>query len=179
MWNQFQFDDRFEDAYLNQSCFISVDGVDCPINEPNPFDRGYYSHKLKHAGLRYEIGVCIRTGNIVWCNGGFRCGNFSDLAIARQSLIPELEQGEKIIADNGYKDRRYFINKFYYPEHREKIQKILARHENINGKFKRFTVIHVQFRHGEAKHIDCFYSVVNIIALAIKFGFEELTFSVE
>jgi hypothetical protein len=33
------FDNRFDGADGSSSCLISVDGTDCPINEPWPFDK--------------------------------------------------------------------------------------------------------------------------------------------
>ena len=39
------------------SAKITIDGTDCEINEPSPFDRKWFSHKLRGAGLRYEIGI--------------------------------------------------------------------------------------------------------------------------
>jgi len=46
-------------------CFVSLDGTDFSIYEPTPFDAKWYSHKLNGPGLRYEIGICLRTGDIV------------------------------------------------------------------------------------------------------------------
>ena len=37
------------------SCFISVDGTDCPVYEPSPFDRKMYLHKLNRPGVKYEV----------------------------------------------------------------------------------------------------------------------------
>ena len=65
-------------------CKVTLDGTDCPINEPVPFNPKYYSHKFKGPGLKYELGICIQTGWICWWNGPFPCGN-PDLAIARIS----------------------------------------------------------------------------------------------
>lgn len=47
---------------------MSVDGVDCAINEPTPFNPGYFSHKFRRAALRYEIGVTM-DGEAVLANG--------------------------------------------------------------------------------------------------------------
>jgi len=63
-------------SYPGQTIFITVDGTDFWVPEPKPFNPDYYSHKFNHAGLRYEIGICIVTGWIVWINGPFPCGPF-------------------------------------------------------------------------------------------------------
>ena len=76
---------------------ITVDGTDFRIQEPVPFDTGWFSHKFKGPGVRYEVGIAIQTGWIVWVNGPFMCGNWPDLRIARDSLHAELEAGEGYI----------------------------------------------------------------------------------
>ena len=53
---------------------MTVDGTDVMIWEPTPFSKMWYSHKFHGAELRYEIGMCIQTGDIVWVNGPFKCG---------------------------------------------------------------------------------------------------------
>ena len=88
-------------------CFISVDGTDCKITERRPFNSKYFSFKFKGPGLKYEIGLAIETGRIVWVNGGIPCRTH-DLTLARSKLVKKLLPDEKIIADGGYRDSRYF-----------------------------------------------------------------------
>lgn len=59
----------------------SVDRTDCPIFEPTPFDPKWVSHKFKGPGVRYEVGIAIGTGEIVWAFGPFPCGAYNDLNI--------------------------------------------------------------------------------------------------
>lgn len=40
----------------------SIDGVDFPIVEPNPFSSKWHSHKFHGARPRYEAGVAIGVG---------------------------------------------------------------------------------------------------------------------
>ena len=56
----------------------------------------------KSNGLKFEVGVCIQTGGIVWINGSFRCG-MADITIARQAVVSALEEGEMAEADGGYR----------------------------------------------------------------------------
>ena len=86
------------------NCLVTVDGTDCRINEPSPFSRSWFSHKFKGPGLRYEIGLCIQTGWIVWVNGPYPPGEWPDLRIARDRLVHLLEPGELYLADSGYSD---------------------------------------------------------------------------
>ena len=67
-----------------------------------PFSTEWYSHKFKGAGLCYEVGICIQTGDIVWFNGPFPCGEWPDLKIFRSKLKGKLPPGELVEADQGY-----------------------------------------------------------------------------
>lgn len=51
------------------NCLISVDGTHCPVNEPWPFEKKWYSHKFNGPAVAYEVAVGITTGFIVWING--------------------------------------------------------------------------------------------------------------
>ena len=66
----------------NKGHKVSIDGTDCSINEPTPFDTKWYSHKLKGPGLHYEVGICIVSGHIVWVSGPHECGSNPDFKIA-------------------------------------------------------------------------------------------------
>ena len=59
-------------------CMMSVDGTDCPIEKKG---RRWYSHKFKKPGVRYEVGVAIKSGDIVWINGPYPCGAYADIKI--------------------------------------------------------------------------------------------------
>ena len=86
---------------------MTVNGVNFPIQEPWPFvqekNKQWYSHKFKSVGLQYEIGICNKTGDIVWLNGPFPCGSCPDLEIFCLGLKNKLGPGEKVIADRGYR----------------------------------------------------------------------------
>ena len=84
---------------------MSVDGTDFRINEPQPFSPAWYSHKFKGAGVRYEVAICLQTGDVIWLNGPFPCGTYSDRVIARyEGLDDALDDGEMYVADGGYRD---------------------------------------------------------------------------
>ena len=107
---QIKFENRFMQD--NESiCKMTVDGTDCRIEEPQPFDRQWYSHKFRGPGVRYKIGLYIQTGCIVWVNGPFPCGSWPDLKIARADIFHKLAPGEKILADGGYIEMGEFMLK--------------------------------------------------------------------
>ena len=162
-----------------------MDGTDCRIQEPTPFDSKWFSHKFKAAALRYEVGVCIQTGEIVWVNGPFPCGHWPDLRIARNDLIFMVDQGERILADGGYRDgNQYFEtpNGLHNPDQRMKAA-ARARHETINRRLKQWTVLSKVFRHDMDKHGLCFHAVANISHMLMSTsgvdGVDHGTFQVE
>ena len=101
---QIRFENRYRDD-IGSECKISVDTTDCKVTErpAEPRWPGWKSHKFKGAAARYEVGVCIRTGGIVWINGPFPAGHNADVAIFRRFLRDELDDGEYVEADGGYR----------------------------------------------------------------------------
>jgi hypothetical protein len=152
------------------NCFISVDGTDFRILEPVPFDRKWYSHKINGPGLRYEIGMCISTGHIVWAHGGLPCGEWPDLRLSRDALIYFMSSTEKALADKGYRDKNYFVYSCNESEFRAEYKKIMAWHETVNRRLKKFGVLQCRFRHELHLHPRCFHAVVNLTQLMIENG---------
>jgi hypothetical protein len=90
------------------------------------------SHKLQGPGVYYEVGLNIRRGTIVWINGLAPCGEYPDLRSARSNYFLNLRAGELTIADDGYRDRTFFIYPQAFPETAHWQQQIRARHETFN-----------------------------------------------
>lgn len=151
----------------------SVDGTDFQIYEPTPFNPGWYSHKFKGPGLRYEVALAISTGDIVHINGPFPCGNYPDITIFRSKLKQMLEDGEMVEADRGYRGEYYHVRTTVdYDDDEELISKgkVLARHETVNRRFKQFGVLKQVFRHHIGVHRVVFESVVVLTQLSINNG---------
>ena len=81
---------------------VSVDCTDIPIEEPTRFSSKWFSHKFNGPGLRYEIGLSLQLGHIVWVNGPYPCGAWSDIKIFRDRMKLDLSKNERVEADNGY-----------------------------------------------------------------------------
>ena len=52
-------------------CLLMVDVTD---HETVELGKTFYSHKLKHSALRYEIALSILTGDICWVSGPYENG---------------------------------------------------------------------------------------------------------
>ena len=161
-WN----DRRGESSFFG--CWCSVDGTDKRIEEPTQFDRHWYSHKFKSAGVRYEVAISIDHGRIVWVNGPFRSGQYPDIKIFRSKLKLALDNNEHIVADNGYKDERCILANDIPAQWRSVHSKIRARHECINRPFKQFACLTTTFRHNITKHGHVFHAVANLTHLQME-----------
>ena len=122
----------------SNACKVSVDGTDFRIYKPNPFSSQWFSHKFKGPGLRYEVAVCILTGHVVWTHGPFPCGSYQDLSIYRIAMKSSLTAGEKVVADEGYKDPTCLLGSDVEGEHRKILATIRAKQETVKRRFKRF-----------------------------------------
>ena len=69
---------------------------------PKALVRSFWSHKFWNQVLRYEVALCIKTGDICWINGPDKCGNWNDIIIFRDSLMLEVEEGKRVEADECF-----------------------------------------------------------------------------
>jgi hypothetical protein len=130
---------------------MTIDGMDMPIWETYPFDPELYSYKLNGPGLRYEIAVCIQTGNIVWINGPYKPAQWVDISIFCDKLMWELLDGEWVVGDGGYQDG----NQFVIPKRtgpvwlQEMTAMATAQHETINSWMKVWAILRNAYKYGK------------------------------
>jgi hypothetical protein len=127
-------------------------------------------------GLRYEVGLCIITRYIFWVHGHFPCGRNNDIMIFRHILKEFLEKDEMVEAYDGYwgeaplkvKCPRCVSNPY---QNRKKQQRVRARQETMNKRFKQWGCSQQIFRHDWARHhLDVFRAVAIITQLCINSG---------
>ena len=153
-----------------------MDGTDFLCQPPSDGDerRSWYSHKLKRPAVRYEIGVAIQSGDIVWVNGPWRAGRYPDITIFQEGGLKDklLDEGERAEADLGYRGKPDTID---LPDEGP-FHLILAkkrarmRHETCNRRFKNWGCLTSNFRHGVDVHRDCMYAITVLTQLAIENG---------
>ena len=152
---------------------VSVDCTDCKILQKG---RSFASFKFaKKSGLRYEVGVAIMSGQIVWINGGFPCGLYNDLTIFRASLATMLDPQERVEADDGYAAESPYRAKvpsaMFNTEGARVYQKrVQGRHETVNTRLKAFKILSDVYRHDVVQHGYVFRAVAVIVQLSIKNG---------
>ena len=154
-----------------------MDGTDFRIQQQVPFWTGWYSYKFNGPGLRYEVGLSIQTGWIVWINGPYPPGRWPDINIFRHQLKNHLLPHERVEADDGYRgDRKVDCPGDNSPDLAQSHIKALVRgrHETVNRRMKQFAILHNTFRYDVGKHSYCFDAIAVVTQLNIEFGGEPL-----
>lgn len=123
------------------------------------------------------MALGIISGEIVWINGPFQAGEYSDLKIFREGGLAEaMDLGERAEADDGY---RGDATTFRVPadiltrqnEEADNMQKrVQGRHETVNARLKHFKILRDQYRHDITQHGYVFRAVAAIVQIAIKNG---------
>jgi hypothetical protein len=154
-------------------CLVSVDGTDFQI----PYHgRKFHSHKYKFgSALRYEVAVCILTGELVWINGPYPAGRWNDIAIFRNALKSMLDPGERVEADDGYRGESpgfvkcpQSIGQLAITESMQSL--VRRRHETVNKRFKQWGILKQVFRGDISKHNQVFRFVAIVTQIAIENG---------
>ena len=138
--------------------------------------RKFHSHKYKFgSAIRYEVALCIITGEIVWINGPYEPGIWNDLTIFRNALLSELGDGERVEADDGYRGEapRYVkcpksIGSVELTATMEAF--VRRRQETVNKRFKQWGILKQVYRGDTAKHGQPFRVCAIVTQLAIENG---------
>lgn len=133
--------------------------------------------EIQWAAVKYEVGVCIKTGHIVWVNGP-HVGSANDGTIFKDKLADLLADDEGAEVDAGYKghDKMKAPTVASTRVHRKEKSVVRGRHENVNGRLKIFNVLNVPFRHTKPrnelmeKHGICFHAIAVVTQLKFEFG---------
>ena len=146
------------------------------IHRQNAAPKAWFSHKFGGPGVRYEVGVCILTGWIVWVLGPFPCGDWPDISIFRFALKNMLEPNERVEADDGYvgEDPLHVkapASMVHDQDEKRKIMRsrVRSRHETVNKRLKQFKCLEI-FRHDVQLHGTCFRACAVLTQLEIENG---------
>lgn len=134
------------------------------------FNRKWNSHKSNRAALRYEVGICISNGDVIWIHGPFAAGRNRDLSIFRAKMKDYSDVGERVISDGGCNDPSCILKGELDRRYLEQHQLIRAKHERVNRRFKEFKCISAKFLHNLEKHSSCFFALANIVPILFEDG---------
>lgn len=187
-WDEDELGDDDGHIYI-----VSIDGVDCVCWETKhpefSVDPGMYSHKYKHAGLRYLVVLDIWHSKCVYIDGPAKPGEVNDIdhfrsAVGGQPSLKDLMNplpGKMLIADRGYRTSEpdevgmvSIPSDRDPPELREFKGRVRARHEAFNGKLKKFKILQDEFRFSMEKHKWAFEAVCVILQYQLDDGTQTL-----
>lgn len=157
---------------IGNKALVTLDGTDLPVQMK--FAEKFLSHKFKGNGLKYEVGVCILTGRIVWIHGPCRAGE-NDVNLSRQAFVSFLDDNEMAIADSGYRGEFAKLKTPDYMHFRTvddyaNASVARSRHETVNQRLKNMNALVKPFRHDLEFHSSCFRAVAVIEELNIENG---------
>lgn len=151
-------------------CLLLVDGTDFRIAKK--YEKPYYSYKFKKSGLRYEVALCIKTGDICWWAGPYLPGIWNDDMIFKHGLAKNLEPGERCEADGGYRGSAPLFVKCpgvveANPDKAKMQQRVRSRQETVNERFKNWGILATPYRHKLLEHQTVFGAIVVLTQLSL------------
>ena len=166
------------------NCMMTVDGTDFRILQKGAVTKGnaFASHKYTgKSALRYKLGVDILAGNLVWIQGPYPAGKYTDIKIFNKVLRNFLELGERVEADEVYRGHPDKIkcpgNDANPAENRGMQGRARAHHKTLNGRLKNWGILSQVFRHHIMTHGDVFRACAVVTQLTDENG--EPLFEVE
>jgi hypothetical protein len=158
---------------------VSADATDCRDKErKHPTlarDTGTCSKKFKHAALKYEIGLSVKTGDCVWINGPYRGGLHDQTVMREGGLLNKLKPGKLCIVDRGYinfkhRDKLSWPNPYDSKQVNNFKSRARLRHETFNGRIKFFNILKETFEHAQDLHKCVFEAVCVIVQYQMENG---------
>lgn len=158
----------------------NLDTTCCPVAVPTEGQRVYYCVKCKRHVLKYEVGVHLLSGEIVWVFGGFP-GTAPDIEIAQVQFTRHLIHGEQVFADKGYRGCGAFLVPFGGRQDRLPPHKAAWNHlhtqmhfehiERVNRRLKIWQIwcLKTAWRHGLAQHKLAFYVIAKVTNVELQF----------
>ena len=155
---------------------MSINGTNFWIPQTGDAKTGntFASHKYAFkSALHYKIRVSIIGGDLVWIQGPYPAGRFTDIATLNKVLCHFREPSKRVEADNGYVGT---ANKIKCPdnpcnpaENKGMQSRARYRHETINGRFKtcRWEILKNTYHHDIRPHGKVFWKIAIITQLEI------------
>jgi len=171
---QVDFDQR-KKMDIGNDCLMSIDGTDFRIPQMGAPVRGnsFASHKyVGKSALRYEIGVSILGGDLVWIQGPYPAGSFNDVKIFNKVLHHWLDPGKRVEAGNGYVSCADKVkcpdNPCNHPANERMQSCVHSRHERINECFKSWGILSQVYCNDITHHGEVFRVIAIIMQLTIE-----------
>ncbi len=156
---------------VGNDCLLSVDGTDFCVAKR--YKKPLYSYKFKKAGFRYEVALCIKTGDICWWAGPYLPGIWNDKMIFKRGLAQNLEPGKRCEADGGgYVGSASLFAKCpgvveANLDNAEMQQRVRSWQEAVNERFENWAISSTPFHHKLLDHQTVFGAIVVLTQLSL------------
>ena len=141
------------------------------------YSKPYYSYKFKRSGYRYEVGLCIKSGDICWWHGPYEPGDWNDQMIFEDALAKNLEFAERCETDRGYRGSAPAKVKCpggFLADPNDDVKamsaRVRSRQETVNERFKNWGILNTPYRHNILKHQTVFGAIVCLTQLLLKYN---------
>lgn len=126
-------------------------------------------------GLKYEVALCIKNGDMRWINNSFHCGKWNDIVNFRDSLMLELEENERVKADDGYVGevpQCVSFSKSFAKDDKCKLMQSLERNRQVtlNSILKYWRILKHMCRHDVSIYGDVFQYIIVITQFVLNYG---------
>jgi hypothetical protein len=172
---QILFESRLGAHDVGNDCLMSVDGTDFRIPQKGITKKGNAFGSHKYAGksaLCYKLGVDILAGILVWIQGPYPAGKYTNINIFNKVLRNFFEPGERVEADEGYcshPDKIKCPGNNVNPAENGGMQgRVRAHHETLNGRLKTWGILPQVFRHHITMHDNVFRACTVVTQLTIQ-----------
>ncbi len=148
-------------------CLLSVNSTD--LMNAMGYCKRFWSYKLKKSGVRYEVGLCIKTGDICWWNGPYEPGVWGNGMIFANSLKSHLELRERCKTDVGYLGSAPEFVKcpggvWGESWKRTMQQRVRSRQETVNERLKKWAILSTPYHHNLHLHQTVFAAVITLFS---------------
>ncbi len=139
------------------------------------YSKPFWSYKFKKSGARYEVGLCIKTGDICWWNGPYEPGIRNDGMIFKDELVSILEYDKRCETDGGYEGSApEFVKcpKGVCGESGKHAmqQKVRSRQETVNKRLKNWAILVTPYCHDVKLHQTVFAAVIALLQLSFEYN---------
>ena len=155
---------------------VSVDGTDCRIKEPQPFDQKWFSQKFKGMAVKCKVALDVLPGRCTWINGPFMGGKSKMMIFQEESLMDLIPEEKLAVANKGLRSepgKASFSNHLDKEKVAELKRWMRAHQKTFFACMKSFKVLSERFHHKLVmeKHKACFETVAVLVQCSIDNGF--------
>lgn len=84
----------------------SLHRIEFPIFKPSLFDKKWFSHQFKGAGLIYDVAISLSFSKIIWAFGPYPFRSTNDMKFNNVGLKRYVPTNEFVVADNGHHEEK-------------------------------------------------------------------------